>query len=270
MNSKYVAAAWVLACLSASGCGKPQQPQLPGTQTRAAAPAADAGESGKYREQRQAMVRTLSSFGKFDAKVLAALGSVPRHEFVPAEWRREAYDPHHPLPIGEGQTISAPDVVAIMTHLLDVQPTDTCLEIGTGSGYQAAVLSLLSSQVYTIEIVPSLAKSAESRLKALGYGNVHVLCGDGYKGWPQHAPFDKVIVTAAPPTVPQPLLDQLKPGGRMVLPVGEPHDCDLVLISKNVDGSLTRESVLRVAFVPMVGEAQKQKGDPAVGTQTKP
>ena len=241
-----------------SACAERQEPAPPkpnGPKPETTAPA----EVNKYRTERQVMVRALNRVGKFDAKVMAAMRSVPRHEFVPEGWRKHAYDPHHPLPIGEDQTISAPDIVAIMTHVLDVQKEDRCLEIGTGSGYQAAVLAMLCKKVYTIEILEGLAKSAAARLKRLAYKNVHVRAGDGYKGWPEHAPFDKIIITAAPPTIPKPLVEQLKNGGRMVLPVGEPHDCDLVLLKKSAEGVVTKQKVLRVAFVPMVGEVQKQK-----------
>src|SRR6266404_8275606 len=154
------------------------------------------------------------------ARVLAVMGKVPRHEFVPVEYRAFAYE-DHPLPIGHGQTISQPFIVALMTEKLEPKASDKVLEIGTGSGYQAAVLAELVSNVYTIEIVEPLARRAETDLKRLGYTNIMVRAGDGYKGWPDAAPFDAIIVTCAPDKIPQPLTDQLKDGGRMVIPVGE-------------------------------------------------
>jgi protein-L-isoaspartate(D-aspartate) O-methyltransferase len=190
--------------------------------------------------------------------VLAAMERVPRHLFVPEEDRAGSYG-DHPLPIGSGQTISQPYIVALMTELLGVGPGDRVLEIGTGSGYQAAVLSRVVAEVYTIEIVEPLGERARRTLADLGYGNVHVRVGDGYKGWPDKAPFDAILVTAAPPRIPEPLLAQLKPGGKMVLPVGSFHQ-DLLVLTKRADGSIERREVLPVRFVPMTGEAQKRPG----------
>lgn len=190
-----------------------------------------------------------------NARVLAVMGKVPRHEFVPERLRSEAYD-DGPLPIGHGQTISQPFVVAFMTEKLEPQPTDKILEIGTGSGYQAAVLAELVQEVYTIEIVAPLAERAAADLKRLSYTNVHVRAGDGYQGWPEAAPFDAIIVTCAPERVPQPLVAQLKEGGRMIIPVGPPGDQDLVLLRKRA-GELERRAVLPVRFVPMTGAAQR-------------
>jgi protein-L-isoaspartate(D-aspartate) O-methyltransferase len=192
-----------------------------------------------------------------DPRVLEAMRRVPRHEFVPREFRRYSYV-DSPLEIGHEQTISQPYIVALMTELLRMKPEDRVLEIGTGSGYQAAVLSVLVKEVYTIEIVEPLAKRAESDLRRLGYDNVHVLCGDGYRGWPDKAPFDGVIVTAAPETIPQPLMDQLKTGGRLVIPVGPRFDQELVVVNKTERGPF-RETVIPVRFVPMVGEVQKER-----------
>jgi protein-L-isoaspartate(D-aspartate) O-methyltransferase len=183
--------------------------------------------------------------------VLAAMSKVPRHELVPADMRPQAYT-DRPLPIGYGQTISQPFIVAFMTEKLDPKPTDRVLEIGTGSGYQAAVLSELVARVYTIEIVEPLARRAEADLKRLGYTNAIVRAGDGYKGWPEAAPFDAVIVTCAPERVPQPLIDQLKEGGRMVIPVGPSYDQSLYLLEKKA-GKVERRAVLPVRFVPMTG-----------------
>ena len=182
--------------------------------------------------------------------------TVPRHEFVPPKLIKDAYD-DNPLPIGERQTISQPYIVAFMTEQLQLSPQDTVLEIGTGSGYQAAILGKIASQVYSIEIVESLTKRAGKVLAKLGYTNVKLRCGDGYKGWPEHAPFDAIIVTAAPDHIPQLLIDQLSIGGRMIIPVGD-YFQELVLITKNEDGSISKKNVLPVRFVPMTGEAQKR------------
>ena len=199
--------------------------------------------------------------GITNERVLAVMGKVPRHEFVPAQWRDEAYG-DHALPIGHGQTISQPFIVAFMTERLDPEPADKLLEIGTGSGYQAAVLAGLVREVYTIEIVEPLAKQAATDLKRLGYTNVIVRAGDGYKGWPEAAPFDAVIVTCAPDHVPQPLVDQLKEGGRMIIPVGPKGDQELIILQKQ-GGKVERRAVLPVRFVPMTGrtgvEAKPQR-----------
>jgi protein-L-isoaspartate(D-aspartate) O-methyltransferase len=187
--------------------------------------------------------------------VLDALRAVPRHEFVPADQRALAYV-DRALPIGHDQTISQPYVVAFMTQALAVEPGEKVLEIGTGSGYQAAVLAALGAEVFSIEIVEPLGRAAAVRLERLGY-DVAVRIGDGYRGWPEQAPFDAIILTAAPPEVPSPLLDQLKPGGRMVLPEGEGFQ-QLVLVTKDADGSVMRRSLLDVRFVPMTGEARRR------------
>jgi protein-L-isoaspartate(D-aspartate) O-methyltransferase len=188
---------------------------------------------------------------KFGDAVMAAMGKVPRHRFVPFLQEMFAYD-NHPLPIGEGQTISQPYIVALMTDLLDPKPGDTVLEVGTGSGYQAAVLAELVAKVYTIEIVEPLGKRAMRLLGELGYRNVEVRIGDGYNGWHAAAPFDSIIVTAAPGEIPKPLIDQLKPGGRMVIPVGASHDVQqLLLVEKRPDGTATTKRTLPVRFVPL-------------------
>jgi len=187
------------------------------------------------------------------AGVLDAMRRVPRHAFVPAAQREFAYD-NRPLPIGYGQTISQPYIVALMTDLLRLTPPARALEIGTGSGYQAAVLAELGHQVYTIEVVPDLAKPAEKRLAELGYGAVHVRQGDGYYGWPDVGPFDGIVVTAAASRIPPPLIEQLKPGGRMVIPLGAAFMVQqLMLIEKLADGSIRTQALLPVAFVPLVG-----------------
>jgi protein-L-isoaspartate(D-aspartate) O-methyltransferase len=176
---------------------------------------------------------------------------VPRHEFVPEQNREAAYE-DRPLSIGFGATISQPYIVAAMTELLDVAPSHRVLEIGTGSGYQAAVLSMLVDTVYSIEIVPELSRRAQETLARLEYRNVKVRTGDGYKGWPEQAPFDRIILTAAPPEVPKALIDQLRPGGKLVAPVGSGYDQNLLVIEKGKDGKVKRRSVFPVMFVPMV------------------
>lgn len=196
----------------------------------------------------------IAARGVSDPRVLAAMRRVPRHEFVPAELRAHAYE-DHPLPIGEGQTISQPYIVALMTELASVRSGSKVLEIGTGSGYQAAVLAELAGEVYSIEIVESLADSAAERLRRLGYRSVHVRKGDGYRGWPEQAPFTAVIVTAAPPEIPLALKQQLAQGGRLVIPVGDSFQ-DLLVVTRTADGFATR-SVAPVRFVPMTGEAQE-------------
>jgi protein-L-isoaspartate(D-aspartate) O-methyltransferase len=184
-----------------------------------------------------------------DERVLEAMGRVPRHEFVPSQQRHAAYR-NRPLSIGSRQTISQPFIVALMTDLLAVEPGDVVLEIGTGSGYQAAVLAELARDVYSIEIVESLGKQAAATLKRLGYANVHTRIGDGYQGWPEHAPYDSIIVTAAPDHVPPALVEQLKPGGRLVIPVGKLAQ-ELMVITKNEDGTTTKKEIVPVQFVPL-------------------
>jgi protein-L-isoaspartate(D-aspartate) O-methyltransferase len=207
--------------------------------------------------QRERMVQQqLKARGIKDERVLAVMAKVPREEFVPADARVEAYG-DGPLPIGYDQTISQPYVVAFMTEQLRPKPTDRVLEIGTGSGYQAAILAVLVADVYTIEIIQPLAKIAEATLQRLGYTNVHLKVGDGYQGWPEEAPFDAIIVTCAPDKIPQPLVDQLKDGGRMVIPVGERFAQQLYLLEKK-DGQLKESVTLPVRFVPMLRETQKK------------
>ncbi|MEJ2344458.1 MAG: protein-L-isoaspartate(D-aspartate) O-methyltransferase [Gammaproteobacteria bacterium] len=198
--------------------------------------------------------RRMTGRGALTAQVLAAVREVPRDEFVPSNLAERAYD-NRPLPIGDGQTISQPYMVALMTDLLEPQPDHVVLEVGTGSGYQAAVLSRLVQQVYSMEIIPTLAEQARTRLHQLGYDNVSVRVGDGYQGWPEHAPYDSIIVTAAAPHVPPPLINQLKPGGRLVVPVGPSHyGQQLMLLTKAEDGSNETRVVIPVAFVPLTGD----------------
>ncbi len=208
--------------------------------------------------ERQRMVQEqLMSRGVRDERVLAAMNKVPREEFVPQDSRAASYT-DQPLPIGYGQTISQPYIVAFMTEQLRPKPSDRVLEVGTGSGYQAAILAELVAEVYSVEIVEPLAKNAEATLQRLGCKNVHVKIGDGYKGWPETAPFDAIIVTCAPDKVPQPLIDQLKDGGRMVIPVGDRFAQELYLLEKK-NGQLKQSATLPVRFVPMAGEASERK-----------
>lgn len=206
-----------------------------------------------YAEQRARMVRDqIVVRGTRGPAVLKAMREVPRELFLPPEVRAVAYE-DRPAPIGYGQTISQPYIVAFMTEALDVKPGHTVLEIGTGSGYQAAILSTIAKQVYTIEIVPELAKSATETLRRLGHRNVTVLSGDGYKGWPEKAPFDRIILTASPREVPQALIDQLKPGGKLIAPVGSRDSMqELRLLEKAPDGRITSRGLLPVRFVPMI------------------
>jgi protein-L-isoaspartate(D-aspartate) O-methyltransferase len=192
-----------------------------------------------------------------DPNVLSAMRTVPRHVFVRSSEQRSAYN-DNPLPIGYEQTISQPYIVAFMTEALKLTRNSKVLEIGTGSGYQAAVCAEIAKEVYTIEIVEELAKIAKERLKELGYRNVFTKAGDGYYGWPEHAPFDAIIGTAAAGRIPEPLIEQLKPGGRMILPYGSPRGFQyLVLVTKDKDGNISRKNVMPVRFVPMTGEVEK-------------
>lgn len=205
-----------------------------------------------FTPQRKRMVEEQIVFRLIrDKRVLAAMETVPRHLFIPEGYRSQSYY-DQPVPVGFGQTISQPYIVALMTELLHVNSEDTVLEIGTGSGYQAAILSLLVKHVYTIEILEELGKAAAKRLKALGYTNVEARVGDGYHGWPEHAPYDAIIVTAAAEHIPQPLIDQLKPGGRMIIPVGGVYEIqDLKLLTKDTSSSVIQESLIPVRFVPL-------------------
>ena len=214
------------------------------------------------RRTRERLVQRLREEGIKDERILGAIGSIPRHVFVDEALASRAYE-DTALPIGHGQTISQPYIVALMTQvLLDGGRLKKVLEVGTGSGYQAAILAEIVKQVYTIEIVEALGRRAQARLQALGYRNIEVRIGDGYAGWPERAPFDGIIVTAAAPAIPQALVDQLKPGGRMVIPVGERWGAqDLLLVSKGADGRVERKSVLPVRFVPLV------HGRPLAGDQ---
>ena len=230
----------ILAAIAATGCGQ------------------KAPQTSDFAAQRQLMVQQqLMTRGINDNRVLEAMAKVPREEFVPPDSRAATYE-DGPLPIGYGQTISQPYIVAFMTEQLRLSPTHRVLEIGTGSGYQAAILAELAGEVYTIELVEPLAKNAEATLQRLGYKNVHVKVGDGYKGWPEYAPFDAIIVTCAPDKVPHLLTDQLKESGRMIIPVGDRFAQQLYLLEKK-NGQLKESVTLPVRFVPMEGEATKPK-----------
>jgi len=213
-----------------------------------------ADNESEFQERRLRMVtRQLRRRGIKDAKVLEAMSIVPRHRFVPRHLVSRAYD-DGPQPIGYGQTISQPYIVALMTELLRTGPEDRVLEVGTGSGYQAAVLAQIVREVYTIEIIKPLGESAEKRLKKLKYDNVKVKIADGYHGWPEHAPFDAIIVTAAATDIPPPLIEQLKPGGRMAIPVGSPDQVQMLkLLTKNEEGPPTVRNITAVRFVPLTG-----------------
>lgn len=209
--------------------------------------------------ERMAMVETIRGYGMTDEAVLRVMSAVPRHEFVPFPYGTAAYD-DSPLPIGYGQTISQPYIVAEMTRLLRLASGAKVLEIGTGSGYQAAVLAEMGHRVWTVEIIRELAESAAERLSRLGYGGVRVLHADGYHGWPVEAPFDGIIVTCAAGEVPPPLIDQLATGGRMVIPVGAPFSPQwLLVVLKGEDGAVTSEAVMGVRFVPLVREDENNE-----------
>jgi protein-L-isoaspartate(D-aspartate) O-methyltransferase len=198
--------------------------------------------------------------GVRDKRVLAAVREVPRHLFVPESQWYEAYA-DRPLPIGHGQTISQPYIVALMTELLRIEPGDKILEVGTGSGYQAAILARITTNIFTIEIIKELADAARKRLAAAGFPPERVICGDGYAGLPEEAPFDGIIVTAAPDHIPQPLVDQLKPGARLVVPVGESFGAqDLKVVLKRADGSVETEDIIPVRFVPLTGDGVHKGG----------
>jgi protein-L-isoaspartate(D-aspartate) O-methyltransferase len=222
-----------------------------------AVPAAAGPDS--FDEKRLLMVaQQLKARDINDPRVLAAMGKVPRHRFVPDNLRSLAYE-DHPLPIGSGQTISQPYIVALMTQWAEVKPGDKVLEVGTGSGYQAAVLAELSDRVFSFELLPDLAEAARTHLRDLGYGRVQVRSGDGYQGWPEDAPFDAILVTASAPEVPPALKQQLKEGGRLVIPVGPPGSVQELLLLRKVKGELQEEQRVPVLFVPLVkpGEVKR-------------
>lgn len=250
----------LVGCVSAPPLGSPQAQPTPALETQG--PTAPVGSPGQaedpFAPARAEMVREhLTGRDIRDGRVLEVMGRIPRHLFVDEDLREAAYE-DHPLPIGEGQTISQPYVVALMTQSLGLEGDERVLEIGTGSGYQAAVLAELVREVYTIEIRPSLAERAEERLKARGYRNIKVKNGDGYYGWKEHAPYDAIMVTAAVNHVPPPLLEQLKDGGRLILPLGSTaYYQSLTLVQKSGD-EMDVTHITNVVFVPLTGEAERK------------
>lgn len=253
---------WLMACalgvlVSGTSCGSAEDE--PATTERQSVAAEERFEQAKTRMVEHHLQGRAGRDIR-DKRVLEAMGKVPRHAFVPENLRTEAYR-DSALPIGHGQTISQPYVVAFMTEKLEPKASDRVLEVGTGSGYQAAILAELVAEVYSIEIVEPLGQRAKRTLETLGYENVHVRIGDGYQGWPEQAPFDAVIVTCAPENIPQPLVDQLREGGRMIIPVGPTRGTQHLYLLRKRAGKVEQESVLPVRFVPMTGEAEKTSGD---------
>jgi protein-L-isoaspartate(D-aspartate) O-methyltransferase len=244
MLKKYAAFSIIALSIAVAGCSASDEK-----------PVVEEDEEEIMQKRLERMVESqIESRGVTDPAVLTAMRKTLRWEFVPEDLKHRAFE-DNPLPIGYGQTISQPYIVAYMTEALLLEPDDRVLEIGTGSGYQAAVIAEIVADVYTIEIIPELGASAEDTLKKLGYDNVHVKIGDGYKGWPENAPFDAVIVTCAPDHIPQPLLDQLADGGRLVIPVGGTYPQELQRITR-VGDEYETEFLTSVLFVPMTGEAE--------------
>jgi protein-L-isoaspartate(D-aspartate) O-methyltransferase len=239
--ARFATLTFLLAALLAGGC-RPERDDGTGLEP----------EPDRWSPKRKALVELLKERGVENPAVVHALLTVPRHRFVPPDQAEFAYE-NMPLSIGEGQTISSPFIVGFMTQILRLDGTEKVLEIGTGSGYQAAVLAEITPEVFSIEIRPKLADSAKARLAELGYESVRVRCGDGYKGWPEEAPFHAIIVTAAPEEVPEALVEQLAPGGRLIVPVGpQSEHQELILVRKDTDGRVSRDRVLPVRFVPMI------------------
>lgn len=237
-----------LILLTAAGvCKESPAPQDPNAVTWAHP------RSDERLKERKRMVKQIRDFYELrDEKVLEAMLNVPRHWFIPDNMQSQAYA-DSPLPIGHGQTISQPFIVAFMTSILELDPNDVVLEIGTGSGYQAAVLTEFTPHVYSIEIVEPLAETAKKTLKEKGYKTIQVRCGDGYKGWPEYSPFDAIIVTCAPDHIPAPLLEQLKPEGKIIIPVGGEYETqDLILVTKDNRGKIIKKSMMPVRFVPLI------------------
>jgi len=260
VHVRRAALALVLAASLAPACGRPREHSAgnaeSGSRSEAVAIAPRPAEPPEARDARERLVRDVAARppwagAEWSPRVLAAMRAVPRHLFVPSASIQQAYA-DHPLPIGEGQTISQPTIVAVMTDALELSGNERVLEIGTGSGYQAAVLSLLVRQVLTIEIVESLGAAARTRLAELGYKNVEVRIGDGYLGWPEKAPFDRVMLTAAPPEIPRALVDQLAEGGILVAPVGEQGEAQRLVRWTKRGGALEKQDLGAVRFVPMV------------------
>jgi protein-L-isoaspartate(D-aspartate) O-methyltransferase len=230
----------------------PTEPPGP-TSTSAPSPSVEAERDDRLEERMSMVDHQIRRRGVTDQDVLEAMERVPRHEFVPDQYKGQAYA-DRPLPIGYGQTISQPYIVALMTELLQLKTTDRVLEIGTGSGYQAAILGKIVAEVYTVEIIEALAMEAKARLKRLGYANVHTLHADGYYGWEEHAPFDAIIVTAAPDHIPQPLVQQLKDGAKLVIPVGPPGGYQTLWQVSKSGEEVIKRNVTGVLFVPLTGE----------------
>jgi protein-L-isoaspartate(D-aspartate) O-methyltransferase len=250
MRFTNLAVLFSLASLTAFSCTPEPASQSPAVAAQNSTTVRDS-----FAVQRDAMVdEQIRARGVEAPAVLNAMRKVPRHRFVPANVRAMAYE-DHPLPIGSGQTISQPYIVAYMTEAAEISPRDKVLEIGTGSGYQAAILGEVAREVYTIEIIPELAETARKTLAELGYANVHAKAGNGYLGWPEHAPFDAILVTAAPDEIPQALVDQLALGGRMVVPVGEIVQ-NMMIIERTRTGVIERQTI-PVRFVPMTGKPQR-------------
>jgi len=234
----------LLLVLLLSGCSKPVDP--------------DSVSGDDFAQQREEMIRVqLKSRGIDNEAVLNAFRIVPRHIFVPEPMRQYAYV-DSPLPIGEGQTVSQPYIVALMTESVNPKPGDRALEIGTGSGFQAAILSQVVKEVYSIEILPELTKRAKEVLKEAGYKNIFIRQGDGFRGWPEKAPFDVILVTAAAPVIPPPLTDQLAENGRLVMPLGGQEDAQSLILVVKKNGKLEQSTVTSVRFVPMTGEIEKR------------
>ena len=252
-----------LAVLLLQACGDPvrqsaEQGKLPAPARAEDKPAAtqETDEQQAAQNRRRMVDLQLRARDIVDRRVLEAMNKVPRHEFVPRAMRLHAYE-DRPLPIGHQQTISQPYIVALMSQLAAPTKKARALDVGTGSGYQAAVLAELVDKVYSIEIIKPLAEEARQRLRSLGYANVEVRQGDGYQGWKEHAPFDVIIVAAAPDHIPQPLVDQLAPGGHLVIPVGSRLRQNLLVVEKRLDGTVRKRTVAPVAFVPLTGEAER-------------
>lgn len=271
MKRSVLCVTMILLLFAACGDPEPLEPQptvrspdalspSPTTPPNPTEPVSQAESEGRFVEERASMVtQTITARGVSDPAVLEAMRSVPRHRFVSDQYVDQAYE-DHPLPIGYGQTISQPYIVAWMTELLALQPGERVLEIGTGSGYQAAVLAELDEvEVYSIEIVPELAREARERLENLGYTDVQVRQGDGYYGWPEHAPYNAIVVTAAPDHLPQPLVEQLAEGGRLVIPMGPPGGYQELWRFTKEDGELQARNLGGVMFVPFTGEGAREQ-----------
>lgn len=245
-----------VACQPGGPSPSPTSGEAPGRKTDPAGTALSAPTEDPYIDERERMVANqIEARGVEDPGVLAAMRAVPRHHFVPEDYLGQAYD-DHPLPIGFGQTISQPYIVALMSESLQVEPGDRVLEIGTGSGYQAAVLAEMGLEVYTIEIIPELAERAERDLRSAGYEDVRVRNADGYFGWEEHSPFDAIIVTAAPDHLPQPLANQLAGGGRLIIPIGPQGSFQTLWAYEKEDGELSATNMGAVSFVPFTREAE--------------